>query len=408
MKKTINNFDVFKEGDASGVIYKNRTQKKAMIRYIDQHGLSTITEMSQDLKASVPKMTSLINELIIAGLIQDQGKLDSTGGRRASVYGLVSGACFFLGVDVKQYHINFGLMDFNRNMVIEKQKVPFLLENDPECLQRLIVNIEDFILSTGVQRQLILGMGINLKGRINLKAGHNFNYFHFHDEPLTATIQKETGIPAFLENDSRAMALGEYYNRVDANEKHIVFVNLDYGIGTGIIIDGNLYIGKSGFSGEISHIPLFENELLCHCGKKGCLETEASGYAVLRKFKERIKKGASSSILKDNRNPDEVTLADIVSGAQAEDTLCIELLAEAGEKLGKGLAVLINIFNPELMIIGGVMAESGDYIHLPAKSTLNKLSLGLVNNDTLLKFSSMGERAGVVGGCLNARNKVIG
>jgi predicted NBD/HSP70 family sugar kinase len=298
-------------------------------------------------------------------------------------------------------------MDFNRNMVIEKQKVPFLLENDPDCLQRLIGTIEEFIDSTGVQRQLILGMGINLKGRINLKAGHNFNYFHFHDEPLTDTIQKKIGIPAFLENDSRAMALGEYYNGVDANEKHIVFVNLDYGIGTGIIIDGNLYIGKSGFSGEIGHIPLYDNELLCHCGKKGCLETEASGYALLRKFKERIKKGESSSVLRDNKSPEDITLADIVSGAQAEDTLCIELLAESGEKLGKGLAVLINIFNPELMIIGGVMAESGDYIRLPARSTLNKYSLGLVNNDTVLKFSTMGEKAGVIGGCLNARNKTI-
>jgi len=407
MKKNNLNFDVFLVDDASGVVYKNRTQKKAMIRYIDQHGLSTITEMSHELKASVPKMTSLINELIAAGLIQDQGKLDSTGGRRASVYGLVSGACFFLGVDVKQYHINFGLMDFNRNMVIEKQKVPFLLENEPECLQRLIGTIEEFIDSTGVQRQLILGMGINLKGRINLKAGHNFNYFHFHDEPLTDTIQKKTGIPAFLENDSRAMALGEYYNGVDANEKHIVFVNLDYGIGTGIIIDGNLYIGKSGFSGEIGHIPLYDNELLCHCGKKGCLETEASGYALLRKFKERIKKGESSSVLKDNKSPEDITLADIVSGAQAEDTLCIELLAESGEKLGKGLAVLINIFNPELMIIGGVMAESGDFIRLPARSTLNKYSLGLVNNDTVLKFSTMGEKSGAIGGCLNARNKTI-
>ena len=117
MKKNIQHFDVFRETETTGVIYKNRTQKKAMIRYIDQHGLSTITEMSQELKASVPKMTSLINELISSGLIQDQGKLDSTGGRRASVYGLVSGACFFMGVDVKQYHINFGLMDFNRNTV---------------------------------------------------------------------------------------------------------------------------------------------------------------------------------------------------------------------------------------------------------------------------------------------------
>ncbi len=407
MNNRTNNFDVFQEDATSGVAYKNRTFKRAMIRYIDQHGMSTITDMSKELKASVPKMTSLINELIADGLIQDQGKLDSTGGRRASVYGLVSHACFFLWFDVKQYHINFGLMDFNRNMVIERQKVPFLLENDRECLFRLVSCIEEFIHSTGVDQQLILGMGINLKGRINLKAGHNFNYFHFSEEPLTDIIQKKINIPAFLENDSRAMALGEYYNGVDANEKHIVFVNLDYGIGTGIIIDGNLYIGKSGFSGEIGHIPLFDNELLCHCGKKGCLETEASGYALLRKFKERIKKGATSSVLKDKKDPEEVTLADIVAGAQAEDTLCIELLAESGDKLGKGLAVLINIFNPELMIIGGVMAESGDYIRLPAKSTLNKFSLGLVNNDTNLKFSTLGERAGVLGGCLNARNKIM-
>lgn len=407
MSKKTNNFDVFHKDPASGVAYKNKTLKRAMIRFIDQYGMGTITDMSKELKASVPKMTALINELIAHGLIQDQGKLDSTGGRRASVYGLVSHACFFLGVDVKQYHINFGLMDFNRNMVIEKHKVPFQLENDQECLFRLVSAVEEFIQSTGVDQQLILGMGINLKGRINLKAGHNFNYFHFSEEPLTDIIQKKINIPAFLENDSRAMALGEYYNGVDANEKHIVFVNLDYGIGTGIIIDGNLYIGKSGFSGEVSHIPLFDNELLCHCGKKGCLETEASGYALLRKFKERIKKGATSSVLKYKKDPEDITLAEIVAGAKAEDTLCIELLSESGEKLGKGLAVLINIFNPELMIIGGVMAESGDYICLPAKSALNKYSLGLVNNDTNLKFSTLGERAGVLGGCLNARNKIM-
>lgn len=407
MKKTIHNFDVFLNGEVSGVKYKNRIQKKAMIRYIDQHGLSTITEMSQELKASVPKMTSLINELIAAGLVQEQGKLDSTGGRRASVFGLVSEACFFIGVDVKQYHINFGLMDFNRNMVIKKQKVPFLLENDPECLQRLMASTEEFIQFTGVERRLILGMGINLKGRINLKAGHNFNYFNFQDEPLSDTIQRETGIPTFLENDSRAMALGELHSGIVSNEKDIIFMNLDYGIGTAIFIDGKLYYGKSGFSGELGHIPMFDNEVLCPCGKKGCLQTEASGYALIRKFRERIKKGASSSLLKKNKKMEEVTLEDIITEAIREDVLCIELLAEFGEKLGKAMAVLINIFNPELIILGGVLSESGDYIRLPAKSTLNKFSLGLVNNDTELKLSTSGEGSGVIGACLNARSKII-
>ncbi|MEN9745362.1 MAG: hypothetical protein RL640_1200, partial [Bacteroidota bacterium] len=154
------------------------------------------------------------------------------------------------------------------------------------------------------------------------------------------------------------------------------------------------------------HIPLFDNEIICICGKKGCFETEASGFALKRKFKEKLKNGSSSSVLK-NKKIDDINLPDIVYAAKHEDMLAIELLAEVGEKLGKGLAVLINIFNPETLIIGGALAETGDYIRLPARSVLNKFSSSLVNNDTSLRLSKLGEHAGVIGACLIARSRVI-
>jgi predicted NBD/HSP70 family sugar kinase len=104
---------------------------------------------------------------------------------------------------------------------------------------------------------------------------------------------------------------------------------------------------------------------------------------------------------------DEIRLLDIIEAAQNDDMLCIELIADIGEKIGRGLAVLINIFNPELVILGGTLSQTGDIIRLPIKSALNKYSLSLVNNDTRLKMSKLGEKAGVMGGCLIARNNVL-
>jgi glucokinase-like ROK family protein len=404
-----NLFSIFSDDNTSGVLYKNKALKRLIINQLDQTGKITITELSKELNISVPKITSLVSELIEDGLIKDNGKFDSTGGRRASVYTLVSDACFFVGVDVKKFYVNLGLLDFKKHVVVSKEKIPFKLENTPESLQNLLDIIKSFINELSpVVKERILSLGINLSGRINNTTGYSYSYFHFHEEPLSTIIQKEIGIPTFLENDSRAMAYGEFCNGDVKDSRNVLFVNIDYGIGLGILIDGKLYYGKSGFGGEFGHIPFFENEILCHCGKKGCLETEASGSALLKRFKEKIKQGSTSTVMKKKKELDDVTLTDIIAAAQNEDILCIELLAEIGEKIGKGIALLINIFNPELLILGGTLSETGDYLRLPIRSAVNKFSLSLVNTDTQLKLSKLGEKAGVIGACLIARNKVLG
>ncbi len=400
-------FNLFSIENVSGVVYKNKALKRLIINYIDIKGNTTITDLSKELNTSVPKITSLINELIGEGLLKDNGKFDSTGGRRASFYGLVAGACYFIGVDVKRFYINIGLLDFKKHLVVLKEKIPYKLENSPESLQQLMTIIKAFIKEQTIAKDKILGIGINLSGRINNTTGYSYSYFHFHEEPLAAIIQKEIGIRTFLENDSRAMAYGEFCCGEINNARNVLFVNIDYGIGLGILIDGKLYYGKSGFSGEFGHIPFFDNEILCHCGKKGCLETEASGLSLIRKFKEKIEQGFTSSAMKKKKDINEITLLDIIAAAKNEDMLCIEILAEIGEKIGKGIALLINIFNPELLILGGTLSETGDYLRLPIRSAVNKYSLSLVNNDTQLKTSKLGEKTGVLGACLITRNKVF-
>jgi predicted NBD/HSP70 family sugar kinase len=203
------------------------------------------------------------------------------------------------------------------------------------------------------------------------------------------------------------MTYGEYMVGGVTNEKNIIFVNISWGLGIGIIIDGKVYTGKSGFSGEFGHISTYDNEIICHCGKKGCLETEASGSAMHRMLIERVKGGASSILSERVLNNKTVTLDDILDAVRKEDILCIDIVEEVGQKLGKQIAGLINIFNPEMVIIGGTVSITGDYITQPIKTAIRKYSLNLVNKDSTIITSKLKEKAGIIGACMIARSRMF-
>lgn len=390
----------------SGVAYKNLTLKKAIIVYFSKNGNCTIADLCAELGLSTPKINNILNELIAEGLVKDYGKLQSRGGRKPNIYGLVTESGYFLGIDVKNSHLNMGLTDLQKNLVHVKSNIPYSLKNNKESLDELCELINNFIKESPIKRDKILGAGINLSGRINYSTGYSYSFFHFNEEPLSRVIERNIGLRIFLENDSRAMAFGEFSAGVVKEEENVLFLNMDYGMGVGIMINSQLYYGKSGFAGEFGHIPFFNNEIICSCGKKGCLETEVSGWALVRNFKAKLAEG-SSSIL-SNMPVEDIKLNHIIEASIKDDVLAIELVAEVGEKLGKGIAVLINIFNPEMVILGGSLAETSEYIRLPIKSALNKYSLSLVNNDTQLKMSKLGEKAGVIGACLLVRNRLLG
>lgn len=391
----------------TGVAYKNVSLKKALIARLATTGNSTIAELCEELKLSAPKVNNLLGELMQDGWVQEYGKVDSTGGRRPNLYGLAPHAGFFIGVDVRKHHINIGLSDLQKNLVKVIERHPYRLANTRESLEELCAFINDFISSLAIAREKILGIGVNLSGRINYATGYSYSFFYFDEEPLSRIIESKVGIRVFLENDSRAMAYGEFCAGAVNGEKDVLFLNLDHGVGLGIVMNSQLYYGKSGFSGEFGHIPLFKNEIICHCGKKGCLETEASGWALTRLVREKLQEGSSSVLTGRKGELPEIQLENIIAAAIDDDMLAIELIGTIGENLGKGIALLINLFNPELVILGGSLAVTGEYIRLPIKSAVNKYSLSLVSNDTQLKMSKLGERAGIVGACLLVRNRML-
>lgn len=387
---------------------KNALIKINIIRYYINNGENTLADLGKEMDLSVPTVTKLVGELIDEGYVVDFGKQETNGGRRPNIYGVNPDSGYFLGVDIKRFRINIALINFKGDMVESKSSIPFFYENTQDSFDKLCIIINDFVDNLSISKPKILSAGINMSGRVNTETGHSYSLYFFSEKPLTEIFQERLGMHVTIDNDSRSMAYGEYMSGVVNGEKNILFVNVSWGLGLGIFIDGKLYYGKSGFAGEFGHLNAFDNEILCHCGKKGCLETQASGSFIHRRFLEKIAEGNSSILEKRIKNGETIIQEDILEAAMKEDMLAIELIEEVGNTLGKHIAGLINLFNPELVIIGGVVASTGDYLLLPIRSTVKKYSLNLVSKDTSIKLSKLGDKAGVVGACMLARSKMLG
>ena len=370
-------------------------------------GNATIAELSAEIQSSVPTVTKAVNELLAEGYVVDMGKITNSGGRRPSLFSINPTCAYFLGVEVGLTSMSIGLQNIKNELVSIELGTSFALENTQESLLNFCNLINSFIEDSSVDKKLIVGVCINFSGRINSMEGFSYNYFFSENRPLTEIISEQLDLPVHLENDTRAMAFGEYCEGVVDDEQNIIFVNYTWGVAIGMITDGKLYYGKSGYSGEFGHSTIFNNEIMCKCGKLGCLETEISGWSLVNQFKEAVKEGKQSKVVLDDSSS-ELQHHTIIKGAvNLEDTLCVDLVTQQSEKMGRYLSILLNIFNPDLLVIGGDFAQLGDYSLLPIQSALKKYSLGLVNRDMKLKKSTLGRRAGVIGACCVIKEKML-
>ena len=387
---------------------KSAMTHKRIIAYYLNNSTSTIPELSKELNLSVPTIAKVIAEMCEDGYIVNCGKMDTGKGRSPVIYGLAPDSGYFVGVDLMSNGLNLGLMNFKGELVKLDMDVPYQYRNSQEGLDELCGHVTDFIEQLDIAKERILNVGVNIPGRVNPEMGHSFSRFNFEERPLVDLMAERIGCRVYIDNDTRAMTYGEMSKGVVKGEKDVIFVNLSWGIGCGLILNGELYTGKSGFSGEFGHFPSFDNELLCHCGKRGCLETEISGMALHRNLLQSVKDGRQTllaeQIMKDEAS---LTLDDIIDATLKEDLLCIELVEDIGQKLGRYLAGLINLLNPEMVIIGGSLARTGDSILQPVKSAVRKYSLNMVNRDSAIVLSKLQGKAGVTGACLLARKSLF-
>ena len=387
---------------------KNGLLKKRILGLCITDGDLSIADISIELGASIPTVTKLLNELIDDGFIEDLGKLGTSGGRKPNIYGLCASAGYLIGVDIRRHHISVAVTDFKGNSIDYQEDIPFALESSEESFRKMSDLLISHITKLGISKDKVLAYGINLTGRVNCNTGFSFSYFIGEDKPLDATLEEMLGNRVFIDNDSRAMTYGEYICGAGNGERNMLFINLSWGPGMGMILDGKLSYGKSGFSGEIGHFPFRDNDIICRCGKIGCLETVASGSAIHRVFLEKLKEGRTSVLRPKYERGEEISLDEIIDAVKDEDVLAIEAIEITGRELGRAIAGLINIFNPELVVIGGRLAAAKDYLMLPIMGAINKYSLIVVSKDTILKFSKLGTRGGALGACMLSRSKLLG
>ena len=385
---------------------KNALMAKRIIFHYLNNGTDTIANLAKELNLSVPTVSKFLDEMSSLDLVQVKGKLEISGGRHPVLYGLNPKACYFGGVDIKSNSVSMAVIDLC-GKIIHKEEKPYELVNTPESLDELCDIITRFIGKVPLRRSDIVNICVNISGRVNPQKGFSYSIFNFEEAPLSEVMSRKLGLHVCIENDTRAMAYGEYMCGCYREERDLIFVNVSWGLGLGIVFDGKIYSGKSGYAGEFGHMVTYDNEVICHCGKKGCLETEASGRALHRKLCERLDAGANSLIADLYHQTGKITLEDILDAVKREDLLCLELIEDIGKELGRWIAGLINIFNPSTVIIGGVLAETGDYLLQPIRVATRRYSLNLVNQDTTIKLSELGLNAGVLGACALARSRVF-
>lgn len=387
---------------------KNSVLKKQILKLCINEGDYSLADLSKELNTSIPTITKLVGELIEDGFLREVGKIDTNGGRRPSVYGLDPSAGYFVGIDVRRKYLNYAVTDFKGAVIEFHERIDFAVQNTEESFRELCRSLKSMLKEGGIDPDKVLAYGFNLTGRVNKETGYCFTYFLGEDKPITSVLEDEMGKPVFVDNDSRAMTYGEYICGVANDEKNMLFINISWGLGMGMILDGKLCYGKSGFSGEVGHFTFLNNNQVCHCGKTGCLETGASGLAIYRIFMEKLKAGRNSILSEKFNKGEEIHLEEIIDAVQEEDVLAIETIEEIGTTLGMAIAGLINIFNPELIVLGGSVAKTKEFLLLPVRSSIQKHSLNIINSDTTIKFSKLGDKAGTIGSCMLSRSKLLG
>jgi predicted NBD/HSP70 family sugar kinase len=359
---------------------------KQIIKSLLQEQEQTIPELCTQFKWSIPTGTKLVQELVKKKILLAKGKRDSSGGRRPDVYTLNGNMGYVIGIELLAQSFKLTIVNLNHDIVYEYEEHKFDITKEEEALQFLKTVVPATIKQQKIAKEKIIGVGIGITGRVNKVNGASYTYLNF-ETPLPELLSKEWQLPAYVDNDTHLMALGEMNYGHAKGKSDVVIVNLSRGVGTGIVASGVIQTGRSGFAGEFGHIHVSDNNRLCICGKKGCLETIVSGRALEAAYNDEETKSKGKKIY----------YKEILQRAKKNDTKIDAILSKMGEDLGQALSSLIHLLNPELIIISGGFTSVGEKLIYPIARGMNLYGLPQLVADCDLKISSLGERATIMG-----------
>lgn len=371
--------------------------KRELKKHLYFSKMLSCADLSVLTNKSVPFTTKFLNELIADGSVVETGYALSTGGRRPQMYSLKPDLHYIVSVAVDQLITTICLMDMQNNIIGELVKVDLPLQNNANALEQLRNALVEFVENATIPKEKIAGIGISMPGFVDVKKGINHSFFPSGDESIVSFIRKEIEIPVLIDNDSSLIGLAELRLGTARNHKNVMVINIGWGVGLGMILNGELFRGHNGFAGEFSHIPVFKNNKICSCGKTGCLETETSLLVIVQKAIEGLKKGRMSVLNNFSFENVEESCNAIIDAASKGDTFAVELFSEAGYNLGLGISILITLMNPELIVLSGRGAAAGKLWLAPIQQAINEHCIPKIAEDTEIKISNFGQKVNLLG-----------
>jgi predicted NBD/HSP70 family sugar kinase len=377
---------------------KNQLYKKRIIKHLYFSNMLSCADLSSKIYKSLPVTAKMLGQLMEESWVIETGFAASTGGRRAVMYALKPDVMYVVSVAMDQLITRIAIMDMQNRNVTAIEIIELPLFKNPHALPTLAEKIDEVIKRSGISKNNIAGVGIGMPGFVDAAKGINYSFLEVEQGSITQYISSKVRLPVFIDNDSRLIALAELKFGTARGKKNAMVINVGWGVGLGMILNGELFRGHNGFAGEFSHIPLFLNNKLCSCGKSGCLETETSLLVVIEKANKGLKEGKVSLLKELSLEHAEKAFQEIINAAGRGDKFAVEILSESGYNIGRGVAILIHLLNPELVILSGRGSSAGKIWQAPIQQALNEHCIPRLALNTEIAISSLGYQAELTGG----------
>ncbi|MCW8344921.1 ROK family protein [Vibrio sp. ZSDZ65] len=367
-------------------------------KLIDQFGPISRIDLSKLSGLAPASITKITRELIAAHLIHETAVQEAISRGRPAV-GLQTNnqGWQFLSMRLGRGYLTIALHELGGDVLIDT-KIEIHEVDQDDVIARLLYEIEEFFETYTNELDRVTSIALTLPGLVNTDQGIVLQMPHYNvaNFPIGAEIFNATGLPVFVANDTRAWALAENLFGHSQDCDNSVLISIHHGLGAGIILDGRVLQGRHGNIGELGHIQIDRNGLDCHCGNKGCLETVASSQAIRREVSQRIANG-EASVLSEQ---EEISVEAICEAAASGDPLAVNVIEKLGDNLGSAIAIVINLFNPEKVLIGGVINQAKDILYPAIQRCIEQQSLPVYTQDLKLVESRFYKQATMPGAAL--------
>ncbi|MBT2678729.1 ROK family transcriptional regulator [Bacillus sp. ISL-35] len=345
-------------------------------------------QIAKETSLTPPTVSSIVKELIDQDLVRESTLGHSSGGRKPTMLHINAGAFYVIGIDAGPERVEGILSDLTGKVI---HRTSNLLEK-PLTSEQFLYRLKDIINKilgiSNINEEKIIGIGIAMHGVVDVETGTSLvaPILKLRNIPIKEILEKEFNLTVKVENDARAMALGESWFGGHSDVDSMVTVNVGRGVGAGVVMNGRLYHGAQGIAGELGHMTIDMNGEVCECGNRGCLQTLVSGEAIADRASKQIE-----------GIPKKSTGKDIFKLAEQGDEKCIGLLQETGKILGIGMTNLIHLVNPGKIVLGGGVMKSERFIMPVLLETIHQRALTEEARETEILVTRLGDDATLLG-----------